>query len=323
MDAEEFLPVIAEVRQYLEDNREWETRYAEYARQLLGKQESIAALIKQFHKWSPFQYYLCIDKIKRAGKKLAIDVRYRGQNVAELGVTDGEVRLRTRTSDTNYGESNQKYFDCGIAFPAGVDWAGKEAAAFRKHFNGLDGKFGRIPEHNIESLLLSEFSKIKGDGKGVIGIQPVRYCGFRFAMATPLKASDPKVKSYSGGSGGGIDILARTKGPAPLTVIEVKKASEAPEKVLKQAIAYTTFLLKLLRSESGSTWWRIFGFKGEPPKSLAVNAVCAMPHNAHGDDTSLAELEPLYLGGDCVKCRFIYFDYDKDTNSLGGFRHSL
>ncbi|MCL2124097.1 MAG: hypothetical protein FWH34_08385 [Desulfovibrionaceae bacterium] len=118
---------------------------------------------------------------------------------------------------------------------------------------------GKSPEHNIESLLLTEFSKQKKEGKGVVGIQPVKYCGFRFAMATPLKASDHKKISYIGPGGGGIDILARTSvGSVRLAVIEVKDQylpSEPPTDALKQAITYAVFILRLLRSKSGCDWW--------------------------------------------------------------------
>jgi len=332
---EECLQVIAKTQQRLEEKKEWEERYADYAKQLLDKRGSVAARREQFHEYAKLPYYLNIGKIKEAEKTLLVDVRFRGQTVAEMAVTDDDVRLRT---PKKIKETNETNFGCKIAFPRSVPWAGEEARALRKYFFDLADKDGNIPEHNIESLLLSEFLKDKGADKGVVGIQPVLYpkldrkrdgkevTGFRFAMATPLSACKPREIKYSGRYGGGIDILARTgRGKVMLTIVEVKNPYKAPKNALKQAIAYATFILKLLRSESGSGWWSLFGFTGKLPETgLTVRAVAAMPHHKDKslDDTSFAK-QLLPVGNDWIECHYIYFEHDAKTNALSGFSASL
>ncbi|WP_436414824.1 hypothetical protein [Petrimonas sp.] len=102
-------------------------------------------------------------------------------------------------------------------------------------------------------------------------------------MKTPIKASNSKNLSYSKQNGGGIDILSRVKhldNSVRLCVMELKddySNSEPPKKAIKQAIAYATFLAQLLRSESGNTWYKIFGFSGDVPKKLIIDTAIVMP----------------------------------------------
>ena len=331
MISKEFEATIAEALGLLAKNPEWEARYAGYAKVLLNRAPAIANRKKLFREFPPLRFYLRISDIKKAASYTPFDVRYRGQSVASMRVYDDRVLIdKTSTKNDQYFSTDET-----LAIGEAVDWSSEQASNLRRHFRDLCDASGKSPEHNIENLLLTEFSKKKREGKGVVGIQPVRYpdkdSGFRFAMPTPLKASKHSELHYSDDKGGGIDILARTSigGGTRLTVIEVKDEynnsnnNEPPTAAVKQAIAYATFVLKLLRSESGSDWWSIFGFGRALPASLTVNVACAMPHNPKGEDDVSFAGERLAVGNDFIECHFIYFDYDRKTNSLGCFRHSL
>jgi len=147
-----------------------------------------------------------------------------------------------------------------------------EVFKYRDNSRNDNDKNKNNEEHNVESLLLSEFSKKKSNSKQIKGIQPVKMCGNRFGMPTPISASNSDELNYSNQYGGGIDIFARTgKGRATyLTVIEVKdenKAEEPPKDALIQAIKYAVFIRELLRSDCGENWYKIFGFPVQYPKS--------------------------------------------------------
>ena len=133
-------------------------------------------------------------------------------------------------------------------------------------------------------------------------------------MTTPISPSKPPI-TYSGQNGGGIDILARSNGK--LCVIEVKdenKPSESPTVVIKQAIAYATFICRLLRSNSGSDWWNIFGFERKNvPQKLIINVVAAMPFPK---DNSIPDFANLRIEIKSLKVKlelhYIYFKEGKE-----------
>ena len=323
MANKEFEATIAKALELLAEKPEWEALFAGYAEHLLNRRESILARKKLFYEFPPLRFYLRISDIKQAKSYTPFDVRYRGQSVASMRVYDDRVQIdKTKAENEPYFHTDETH-----TISRAVDWRSKEASDLRKYFRDLSDASGMSPEHNIESLLLTEFSKTKREGKGVIGIQPVKYCKFRFAMKTPLAASEQGKPHYSGSDGGGIDILARTTGGGTrLTVIEVKdenKSDEPPRAAVKQAITYAAFILKLLRSESGSSWWSIFGFSRELPASITVNVACAMPHDPKGEDDFSFAGDRLQVGDDCIECHYIYFDYDSETNALINFSDSF
>ena len=135
-------------------------------------------------------------------------------------------------------------------------------------------------------------------------------------MPTPISASKHKAIKYSGASGGGIDILARTGTGGIntyLCIMELKDEnvkSEPPKDALKQSIAYATFIRELLRSDAGRQWWALFGFKGEIPEKLILYAACLMPSGACNDH-SFKDME-LEIEGDVIKLHYIYF-VEKDN----------
>jgi hypothetical protein len=156
-------------------------------------------------------------------------------------------------------------------------------------------------------------------------IRPVSVIsGVRFPMPTPISASNKKAVTYSGTSGGGIDIFTRTgNGKATyLNIMELKDENhkgEEPSVVIRQAIAYATFILRLLRSESGAAWYKLFGFSSTLPDSIKVYATCLMP-KGYCEDKSFAN-QKIYVdktddkvsdtlvdNSDVIELHYMYFD---------------
>ena len=147
-------------------------------------------------------------------------------------------------------------------------------------------------------------------------------------MPTPISASNKKAVTYSGTSGGGIDIFTRTgHGKATyLNIMELKDENlkgEEPSVVIRQAIAYAAFILRLLRSESGAAWYKLFGFSSTLPDSIKVYATCLMP-KGYCDDKSFAnqqifvhktedKVSDTFVGNsDIIELHYMYFDEIND-----------
>lgn len=316
--------VIKEVQELLEENSEWKRRYHEYAEKLLVNNDIVKSHKRTFNEFPPLYFYLSTTNAKNAKSNLELDVRYRGQSVARLKATKNDITISTKKQDVR----NLRDFDCDIQLND-VTWRDKQVTQFRKFFrdrsysrNKNDKNKGN-EEHNLENLLLSEFSKRKSINKQILYIQPITICGIRFGMPTPISASSHKTSKYSNQYGGGIDIFARTgKGRGTyLTVIEVKdenKLGEPPKDALIQSIKYAVFIRELLRSDCGQNWYKIFGFSGEIPKKLTIRAVSAMPD----DNIDVSFAKNIYpIGDDKIECHYIYFK--SDGEKLTNFQTSL
>jgi hypothetical protein len=81
--------------------------------------------------------------------------------------------------------------------------------------------------------------------------------------------------------------------------------SEPPKDAIKQAVAYATFIRELLRSNAGTSWWKLFGFSGKLPKQLVLFAACVMPSNLE-NDYSFKEMD-LDIDGDIIRLHYMYF----------------
>lgn len=309
---------IKEVREKLSTNDEWIKRYKSYAEKInvnLLVHEEIRRNINEF---SPLHFYIRTTDVQKP-KNLKLDVRYFGQSVATLTDNNSEIYISTAKKDNK----NYRDFNCEIILDKNSKWRDENAREFRKFFKEnakprkktSDNKGNE--EHKLENLLLTEFSKRNGKDKQIRGIQPVKIFNARFGMPTPIKASNHKSLSYSKQYGGGIDILARTGrggNSTYLTVIEVKDENnkkEPPKDALKQAIQYAVFIRELLRSESGDSWYKLFGFTGKIRKNLTIRVACAMPYNSEDDiDTSCKE-KGYSIQNDKIDCHYIYFQYDR------------
>ena len=293
----------------LKQSENWKMIYEKRANSILENEKKQIDLKKKFYKRKPFTYYETISKINK--NKMNVSVRYLGQEVAEITVeSDGEVTIST----DKYNDRNKNNFNCNIKLD-NVSWnKSEEAKKFRKFFIEREAlrnnKNKNNEEHRIESSLLTEFLKENSEDKLLCGIQPVTFVGFRFPMPIAITASgkEPELGGKEGSSGGNIDILARTKG-RKITVIELKdenKPQEDINKVLEQATAYAIFILKLLRSNSGEKWYKIFGFTGNIPKKIKIRVCSAMPLKKDGTYDTF-ETFTLPFENDMLEYHWIYF----------------
>lgn len=309
MDNDEFINIIENIQKLLKENGEWQTRWANYAADISSSKNLIESVRSTFREWSPLYIYVTTTSAKNAKKSIAFELRYLGQAVARLtGNKDGNHTLSTKYS--YYEKSNLNNFGCGICLPD-VDWAGDEARRFRDYFkNKTDPREGKRSndEHRLESLILTEFFKTDSKDKALLHVQPVTPIeNVRFPMPTYIKASNHKKPEIGYGH---IDILARMgRGRGTrLCIMELKDENnkrEPPKDVVKQALAYTTFIREVLRSDCGKAWWKLFGFGGDLPEKLELYATCVMP-SIKCNDTSFGGLA-LPVDEDTIKLHYLYF----------------
>ncbi len=321
----EFTDLIEETRSLLKQNTEWKTRYKDYAECICENLDFIEGIRDSFREWNPLTVYINVTSAKKARTLVEFDLRYYGQNVAKLyGYKNGDLLISTNKS---LDKTNQRDFDCGISLRR-VEWTSPEAAEFRKFFKTRRGPRNNKgnksnDEHRLESLWITELLK-KGD-KMLPNTRPVTIGKLRFSMPTPISASNHKEVRYAGNYGGGIDILARTGRGGFNTypcIIELKDknvTNEPPKDAIKQAIAYSTFIRELLRSDSGHMWWKLFGFNRDIPEQVSLYAACLMP-SSDINDYSFQDME-LNIDGDIIKLHYIYFK--EDNNIITNVETSL
>ncbi|MBJ6802761.1 hypothetical protein [Geomonas propionica] len=302
---------VNDVRKLLLQDSEWIDRYAHYGPIILKNCDEIISHKSKFREWKPLHVYMTVGAAK---SNTQFSLRYLGQDVAKLRVNKEFINIST----IQHHKTNKRDFLCDIELDW-ADWKSKSASKFRKHFSNnpisskASGKGNE--EHRIESMLLGEFSKKAGVDKALWRIQPVKLAGIaRFQMPTPLSASNVKEMKYAAANGGGIDILTRIGKATKLCVMEVKDENtpkEPPSKVIKQAVAYATFVRELLRSKSGNHWWKVFGFKGELPKSLNLYVACVMPSSSQNDYTFAGK--HICIESDKLHLHHLYF---KEANGI-------
>ena len=309
---------VLKARKLLADNSEWKTRYAKYAKKIAENIATIKANKKMFHQWSPLYLYMNVGNAKSGGSLFAF--RYVGQDVANLKISDGKKILKVSEEQKT---NNLRDFACAVNVD-GEEWRSSQGTKFRNYFKSnpkrsRDGKGNE--EHRVESLFLTELSKRKKIEKNpmVHNIQPVKLAGLaRFQLPTPFAAAGFELK-YAAERGGGIDILARVgvgKGTT-LCICEVKdeySKNEPPEEAITQAVEYATFVRELLRSESGESWWHLFGFGGKVPQKLKLLVSCIMPFadEKNSSDKSFAK-EIVEIEEDKLELHYIYFQEQDAT----------
>lgn len=305
----------------LSANPEWIERYKKYADEINGNIATLKARKASFHKWNPLYVYLTTSEMKTGGS-IRFSLRYKGQIVGELAVKDEIICC------PKYKE-NKKNFGYTPSFQGKFPWNSENAREFRKFFSA--NKPTRIDcgkkndEHRYESMLLTCFEDRNKEIDAFKNICPVSVIsGVRFPMPTPISASNKKAVTYSRTSKGGIDIFTRTgQGKATyLNIMELKDENhkgEEPSVVVRQAIAYATFILRLLRSKSGKAWYKLFGFSSTLPDSIKVYATCLMPrgycedksfanHRIYVNKTEDTVSETLTDNSDIIELHYMYFD---------------
>lgn len=322
--------IISNARKLL-TSQTWVAQYKGYAEAMWANADFIMEKRRLFREWAPLYFYINTSKAMAAATTLVLDVRYLGQTVAAISCDKNRrVTITTKAYDAN----NRRDFNCEIQLHK-VDW--KDAAEFRRYFRDREpvrnNTGRRNTEHNMESMLITEFKKCSRD-KLLHGIQPVQMAGnIRFSMPTVFSASKhSNLRAADNGKGGSVDILARVGSSGTnvhLCVIEVKDENcdkEPPEAALHQAVEYAVFLRELLRSDAGALWWKLFGFtKGLPePGKLTLFAVAAMPTREPDkpDDVSFA-WKRFDMDGDSIECHYIYFSTSMDKSSLQSIKTSL
>ena len=314
--------IMCDTNKLLIDNTEWVNRYKEYPIKIVSNLQRIDDALSSFNSCKGLEYYLPISKALGITKnRVYFDVRYHGQSVATIHVVNSvEVYFKSKVSNNKLSQ----YPEDKLSNTNTYKWVSSEGTIFRKYFEYIFNK-NILPahkaEHKLESMLLGNFAQSFSTNKHFLGIQPIMLAKQRFQMPTPIKASDAKNNklAYSKQYGGGIDILARVghgKGTY-LSVLELKDQSvsgnkrEPPEKAIKQAIAYATFIRELLRHDdtSADLWWKMFGFKeGSLPKKLTIKTVIAMPKDPNNDKSFAGEKLNFYNSDDNLELHYLYFD---------------
>ncbi len=248
------------------------------------------------------------------------DLRFRGLSIADfhidkkLGHVFDKPLIKKQKDGSNYtpklvqllGEKHSK------------DWATGEKNIPIEKWDELSRMFApdNIPqdyynEAVVESALLNHINKQSKENSPFSNItaitRPKEKTAY-FQFNTPLSCSNihnyycqkgnqpiTEFLKYSKPSyGGGIDILCRRGrgGSSILQVVEVKDSyldNEQPQYAISQAIAYSTFLLRLLRSDEVSceidralSWWKIIVGQRKKDSPLMIEAVVVMPPNPNG-----------------------------------------
>lgn len=302
-----------------ENEPEWVRLWSGYADYILSREQQISNLRSLFREWKPLKVYISVNDIKnRLGQ---FSIRYKGQEVGKLKVKkDQNVVLAINKSTER---TNANHF--GLALNQGeYPWTGKDAQVFRKFFIENDTEHGGSKEHMFESLILEEMgdntsAKFAGTLRN---IQPIKLVNNKLPFQMPIPVSGHGgVPKYS--KRGNIDILARIgvgKG-TKVGVIELKQDKRSSYKnALQQSIIYSTNIITLLRNpELGDKWWKIFGFGGNLPKVLTVNAIVMIPESIsakHKEEVMQLGIEKndnkIQAGEDIIQCAHIYFEHNDD-----------
>ena len=281
----DYQAVIHEVTQLLSSHPDWQQDFARYLNAIQKHEAKLKPPVSGYLK----EYTTISLEMQTADERI---LRYKGQEVAHIRAEDGGFNVYITSKNA---ESNKAYFASYDGYRADVlgqgtsyPWVSEKGDIFRAFFAHPDMDT-KSKEHAVESALISDLEQMRSENKTLTNIQPIKLNGRRFQMKTPLKASSliHGTIAYSGGNGGGIDILARYRNGFQnhLVVIELKDSyeeSEPPCKVMTQAIAYATFLAKLMESPSGAAWYQAFGFhrrlfQDTDDGRLVIKCVVAMP----------------------------------------------
>lgn len=317
--------IVTEAKQLLEkeENRQiWKKAYKQYAEGIIKNSSAYKDNAKLFQVNKPLVAYTSISKVTSNGKTTNYDLRFAGQSVGEIRVNKEDDKVYLHVSKDQAKRAMKFGFKESKELEK-AKWHSKDAINFRSFYStkkSTDKIKVHSKEHRIESFLLKEFSKNSSENKKLCYIQPVKLGGnFFFQQATPLQASDHK-PSFSGATGGGIDILARVThrdGKSRIAIIELKdenKRSESQMDVMTQALIYATFIAYLLRSESGRDWYNIFreNFKEEKdvPKEIELDVVTLMPEGT-SEEGDLADI-PIPEVNATLHLYTLY--YTKDAN---------
>lgn len=285
---------------------DWETRYANYAKDILKHEAYHKELINKVRVKFPLSKYTSITKFR--GKKVETDIRYLGQSIGSLIIMPDGSRF-FKKSKSGYNDLVKRYPNIP-KLQDEEEWNSLNMKRLRSFLLHIDVKYAEIhsPEHKCENLLLREFHQTDSKKKSLLNIQPITFGGEFVQLTTNLSASKKGVVSFSK-KGGGIDIMARSRhkdNKVYLGVFELKdqnKSNEPMSDVIQQALSYAVFIAKLLESKGGSGWMKIFGFKKQCPHIIDV--VGLIPK---GEKTIIEK--KYQVGSYTLRTHTLYFDKD-------------
>ena len=285
---------------------DWETRYANYAKDILKHESYHKGMTNKAKVKFPLSKYTSISKYR--GKKVETDIRYLGQSIGSLIIEPNGNRF-FKKSKSGYNDLVKRYPDIP-KLQDEEEWNSLNMKRFRSFLSHIDiaGAETHSPEHKCENLLLREFHQTDSKKKSLLNIQPITFGGEFVQLTTNLSASKKGVVSFSK-KGGGIDIMARSRhkdNKVYLGVFELKdqnKSNEPMSDVIQQALSYAVFIAKLLESKGGSDWMKIFGFKKQCPHIIDV--VGLIPK----DKETIIE-KKYQVGSYTLRTHTLYFDKD-------------
>lgn len=273
-----FKKSIDQVNDFLQKNNLWNQKYIDYIDKIEKYQSSYIDARTKIKIKDPFMLYFRFSKINNYNT-YNFDIRVEGKSVGTISFKGDNVKISSK---------HQKNYD---AFKIdtrlkNVSIKSEESKKFLKKFEKKEESILHSQEHKIESELLNLFSKnsSKFNDKIINSLNPILLYNCYFQFKTPLGASKVKTKYAKDGNGGSIDLLCRRTlkdKTQRLCIMELKDentTTEPPRKVMNQAIAYATFIAKLLRSESGDRWYRFFGLGNKVPKELIIDTVIVLKY---------------------------------------------
>jgi len=292
----------------------FEKKIGAWLKQINDNKDLIKQNKTKFHQWDPLRIYLSLTDA-RTGQ---FSVRFLGQEVAKLKIDNGDVSL---VIEKKHEKTNKNYFKYELE-QGKYPWVGTEAKQFRAYFKNVDYKKIKIrsQEHRLESDFIKEMLKKDRNkfGGNLKNIQPVTIEGTPFQMPLPISASKGKPEKGFGH----IDILAR-RGHGKkvrISVWELKESNGKIDHVVEQVYIYAVVLLYMLRSDSGQCWYKLFGFNGQIPAKLEIEAVVAV--SAKKEECCIKKFQEficknslfMNTNGDTIKFFMGLYDLDEHDN---------
>ena len=280
-----------------------------------------------FHQWHPLRVYVNASELMGSGGA-TFSLRFKGQEVAKLVASNkGLVELKIEACHLLPSKRDFKFTGLGTG---SYGWKSPEGRILRDYFkkNANNSSLRpRQPEHEVETNIIKEMTKkrreVKFGGK-FHNIQPVTIEGCPLQMPLPISGCSGAPKLTKGN----IDILARRVSEnrrVHLSVWELKKPGVTTtiiDKAIRQAFIYAIVLAKILRTDSGPGWYRLFGFKRQLPDKLKVEAVVVLSTDDRKKFLKVwpkyEETLPITTGNDEILPCVAF--YDKNTYAIESFQ---
>jgi len=339
-----YLNLIQKVKALLEIPENlivWEKYYYDYVEKIFEKGKIIEENFRG-KRFGILDKYTSFTLLKDSTNKnkATIQLRYKGIIVAEIErnrLKQCIVKPNIKVKYANW-ELKQTTFE----------WESLDGRSFRKFIKSHNPKDFYNPKYKkrelcesfVESTIIDDLTNYVLGNK-IPGMNPVRIGGCSFQFPTAIAASsfhnDGEIYFCKPQDGGRIDILSRIKFSGisnTLAIVEVKdfkdkkSSTETFEKVMGQAVAYSTFILQLLRSENTNSekWWKFFGFnsKNGIPNSLLIKTFVAMPIEDVSSDeiNEVFKQRKLVVGKDIIELNYLLYDFDKNENIVTRYYNS-